>query len=152
MSQATDPKCESGVTTVEPPTEEKAKMLEALVARLKTEDAVDDQKHYGEGKQAGERWARKKASRRQFQRLARWSESDSPHTTSDWLAFFGEGMIGRELFVILHPQEGHDRSDVDGFWERAIGDDGPDLIEDADFAEGFVDSALEIWCQVKDQI
>ena len=53
--------------------------------------------------------------------------------------------IAGGLYRDINPRAEGDRSSVESFWEDALGGKWEALIEDADFATGFCEGALEIW-------
>jgi hypothetical protein len=61
--------------------------------------------------------------------------------------------IAWHLFALLdRPGSEITVSAVSEFWEEAVGENGGALIDEADFAAGFIDGALKVWEAVQDKI
>ena len=78
----------------------------------------------------------------------------------NWQKWFDPGDQGAHAVYVRLAREimGSDvsvRSDVDNFWENAIGGDGTDredVLSQPEFLRGFCEGALDVWNDVKDQL
>jgi hypothetical protein len=136
-----------------------AKDMRQVVQRLKASRDRVGSDRYREGSEAGKAWA---MSHAEADELARLSDLYETHERdgSGWDGFFtGGGAYSpaeRLAFVILGEEREGDRSTAAEFWER-YADVSPsrrrqegDLFDD--FVRGFVDGALGIWDEVKDEL
>ena len=55
------------------------------------------------------------------------------------------------LRIGIHPKHEGDRSVAEEFWERQLGDQAS-LAHEPIFVKGFVEGALDLWDQVKDEL
>jgi hypothetical protein len=123
-----------------------------VIARLKGSKSKGRDGAQQRGLEAGRTWARRHAEVEELRRLERWTSS-----TDDWAE-----ELTRDDHVAFGPHHGLvetirgepcSRPDVDEFWERGTGQDlTRGDVDKPSFLEGFVDGALAVWGQVKDQV
>jgi hypothetical protein len=116
------------------PADDMASAIERLRASEQTEAAEDREA----GAQAGRAWAKHKAKARQLRRLSEANDHELFRGEPDSYGWAGV------LHHAMHAGKCSDRDELGIFWERVLGDDA-ERVEDMDFAEGFVDGALEVW-------
>jgi hypothetical protein len=132
-----------------------AKGMDEVIARMKAAEKLDSNEDYQKGWAAGERWAKEEARPKQLRdldkRLGAW-QHDIEEALSAWTNGMNKG-IAHGLFTAIHPlKEDVDRHTVACFWEVAIGDNGEELIEDWDYARGFIEGALDVWEKVEGKL
>lgn len=137
-----------------------AKDMKEVIARLKASKAKTEDKAKLQGREAGKTWASNQAEAAELQRLEEWTEGDFGvgWTWDDHLmaerdpnAAFGDGHHLAER-ISGGTGENFGRRDGELFWANILGDREADLSFDAAFLVGFVEGALEVWGQVKDQL
>jgi len=128
------------------------KDMNDVVARLKASRARNDDGAMKRGRQAGESWARHRAEYEELERLDVWTSS-----TDGWVDELTPDEFGGSspYHFLVKTIRGEDCSDpeVHEFWNSATGQEprSGDLDRPS-FFEGFVDGALAVWEQVKDQV
>ena len=132
--------------------QKKGMKMEEVIARLTAAAELENNEFYQAGRQAGEAWARGKATPRQLRRLEELLQNEEYHGEASWvLETYTNGLnhgISVGLAEDLNPRQDIETSE---FWEAVLGDDA-ERIEDLDFARGFVEGALDIWQSVKDKL
>lgn len=113
------------------------------------------------GSRAGRKWAKSGAKASQLRSLERHSLSEGfrnwTYQVTTWTERTGDG-IAASLFKVLNPRHEATQVDVEEFWLDALigsmeeDEDAGDLIEEEDFARGFIEGALQVWHAVKDKI
>jgi hypothetical protein len=122
-----------------------------VMARLRAADEQDRGEAYRRGQEAGRGWACREARPNDLRRLEELDGAGS----DDMISVFDNGQnkgVAWGLYETLHPQEEPDRAAVGAYWESVLGGGGQGLIDDADFARGFVEGALRVWDEVKDKL
>lgn len=119
---------------------------EQSVERLHAAAEADARQDYQEGKAAGRAWATDDARPKQLRRLER---DYSPHETfaCEPDAYGWAGLVHNLL-----NNDFSDRSELNEFWARVLGDRDADRIHDEDFARGFVEGAIEFWEEVQHEV
>lgn len=115
---------------------------ESIVSRLKAAEK-NDPKGFEAGYKAGAKWAEEKALPRHLRKVEKGVDAvfekeikeGSPWTLATNLAhaITGESQISR----------------CTAFLRDAVGEDGQKLMEEEEFARGFIDGAREVWEEVK---
>lgn len=118
--------------------------MDDVIQRMKAADAEDARHSYEIGKRAGTEWAKNGARPKQLRRLA--EQGDILSGEPDAYGWAGV------LFAALNGDHNGDRAEIAAFWETAVGDDGAEMIEDTDFAQGIIDGALEVWQAVQARV
>jgi hypothetical protein len=116
----------------------KAKVIERLRAAGKA-----DPKGFEAGRAFGRKWAEEKALPRYLRNL---KEIDDVFDLVD------EDVPGRLSARLARALTGEYLVKLDEFWHDAIGPDGDKLVDGEDFARGFIDGALEVWEEVKEDL
>lgn len=129
--------------------------LDEVVVRLRAADAADGADAHDRGFAAGTAWARDRARPRELRRLDRsmraWSGGRSIEAVLRGLAA-GGGRIAIGLCEIVAGGD-PDGLEASGYWSDLLGDPaGGDVIDDVDFAVGFVLAALAVWDSVEDRV
>lgn len=130
-----------------------SKAMSDVIQRLRASKLEQTSQEHTEGVQEGRDWATRYADFPELQRLSAWwdrsSEDDreATFTTGDTDAF-GSGAY---IATIITGEDRPNRALVDEFWDQALGDDDNRRFNDG-FVRGFVDGALSVWEEVKDQV
>ena len=132
-----------------------AKNMSDVVSRLKASKAKTIDEATLRGQQAGKTWASDRAEFEDLQRLEDWSTSD--HGRWSWqehlLSPDGSNAFGPDhQLADSITGENLDRPEGDCFWEVAIGDGSREDRNSGSFLVGFVEGALAVWDEVKDQL
>lgn len=127
---------------------------EDVIRRLKSAKQAEATEEREEGQAAGRSWAEEMASPKQLRRLQ--AMASEPGSIDAQLAKMSKGgalQVGRELYLYLHAgkRDPIDTTMIRTFWEEILGTEHL-RIEDVDFASGFVEGALEVWEEVKEEI
>lgn len=125
-----------------------------VIRRMKAVKEVAGSEEREEGKAAGRIWAEGIATPKQLQRLQALAED--PRGIEGTIVLFYNSTRRNPAWGLYQCLQGQhrdfDRAEVEEFWESALGIEDKDRIEDEDFACGFVEGALEIWQDVKDEL
>ena|ERR1700722_15160683 len=98
------------------------------------------------GKAAGRTWAKKEADVIELRRLEQFSHNFRSHDWS-WDKHDSDAFaLALAIFVAIDGWDS-DRSNCEEFWEKVLGNECPDGAE----LEGFVEGALAIWQEAKQQ-
>lgn len=121
--------------------------MNEVIQRLKAAADLEANEEHQEGRKAGERWARQRATPKQLARL--WEAE-----TTDGVIRGAPNHLGWPglIHYVLSRVKEMDRSDIQAFWGRAIGVENVSRLHEVDFARGFVDGALSVWEQVRDKL
>ena len=119
------------------------------IRRLRASKLQSEEDIYQRGHEAGQDWARRLAEWAELERLAKLGH--------DWFA--PQGVVGEDAFGVsgnllmhMNPDEYlGNRGAQEMFWQEATGDD-EEPYPDRDFVHGFVDGAVEVYEQVKDEL
>jgi hypothetical protein len=131
------------------------KDMNDIVARLRASKRQSEDEHYKEGFEAGREWAGDTAEAEDLQRLERWaSETRQRYPGWDRLFTIGDGTDTPVSYLVV--KAAWSEEDIDGysyenFWEQALGDNTL-AKDDPSFVKGFVEGALALWDEVKDQL
>jgi len=129
------------------------KTTEEAIARLKAADEAEKNEMHQQGKKAGRRWAMQESTPKQLRKLADYEfhspdENDWSDVVASWANQHNDG-VAAGMCALLHPSM-EKRLEVLVFWENLLGDS--DLIEDQDFALGFIEGAIEFWRMVESRV
>jgi hypothetical protein len=151
--------------------ERKAKTMDEVISRLKAADDLERKEEYQEGRRVGKEWAKQEARPGQLRHLPQlrnlrrsMDEASSKlpsgfeNVARDAALGVGHGVgfhvylgtLGRGLITTW----GEVKSIADeakSFWQAVLGE-YKHRIESADFGQGFVDGALEVWDAVKEKL
>ena len=133
-----------------------AKNMSDVVSRLKASKAKTTDEAMLRGQQAGKAWASDLAEAVELLRLEDWSTSD--HGGWSWQDHFLSSDDSNSAFGHDHQLaefisgEDLDRSDGNRFWVVALGDGSREDRNSGSFLVGFVEGALAVWDEVKDQL
>jgi hypothetical protein len=132
------------------------KDMNDIVTRLRASKRQAEDAQYKAGAEAGREWAGDTAEADELQRLERWSAETRQHWGWDKLFTEGNGSDSpvAELVVstVWPDADGnYGYSSVQDLWEQALGDN-TSAKDDPSFVKGFVEGALALWDEVKDQL
>ena len=136
--------------------------MDEVAERLRAGDELDRNIDYRDGWAAGERWARQEARPKQLRNLQQSMEESAQDPGAGFETVAGHkpagvgwhvylGMLGRRGAVTSFVEVREIAVAADAFWNSVIGTDR-NRIETASFGQGFVEGALSIWEQIKDQV
>ena len=130
------------------------KDMKDIVTRLRASKRQAEDAQYKAGSEAGREWAGDTAEADDLQRLERWA--DHTRNDEDWDALFAQGNsrdgeIAEHVVSAIWADEEPDYYSVKEFWEQALGDD-TSAKDDPSFVKGFVEGALALWDEVKNQL
>lgn len=119
-----------------------------VVNRLRASKQKTDAIIYEEARGIGRAWAEEEAELIELKAMgAAFADPENRYEDDPNAAYSPcEGLF----FVICPGLEG-DREAADDFWAGQI-PDGKDMAGSAAFVNGFIDGALEVWEEVKDQV
>ncbi|MFO0821658.1 MAG: hypothetical protein U0792_00700 [Gemmataceae bacterium] len=126
------------------------KIIAESVARLRANDQAEDAESREAGRTCGAEWAGT-ATKRQLRRLAKHvGASDGRNaetgTPEDFVRVANNGMNGGHADSLLETLNGPNARWMESqTWEDIIGEDHGDLIDDENFAIGFIEGALLVW-------
>ncbi len=122
--------------------------MKDIISRLRESKLENDMKMREGSRRDGRMWAELDAEHIELEALgAAFSDPENRFEDNDHTAYSaGE----RFLFTICPDQDG-DREAADCFWESQI-PDAKHLADSAAYVNGFIDGALEVWEEVKDQV
>jgi hypothetical protein len=128
------------------------KNMKEVIQRLRASKREADNVQYKEGHEAGRDWAANQAEAEELQRLARFEEKCSGNWEEIESAEQSNAYALMEVvaFAIGGPDHDGDRAFAKDFWESADIDD--DASRDFAFVRGFVDGAVALWEEVRDQL
>ena len=124
---------------------EKKPDLMNTINRLRKSKAAHDGEQYTSGKTAGREWAQDVAEAPQLERL---EEYNNDLGRSFRQPLHGEN-IARELASVIENDQGLSWNDVTNFWERSA---GVETLPNGEYLGGFVDGAIGLWQEVKDEL
>lgn len=130
------------------------KTMDDVVARLKAAGEAESNEMRQHGYAVGAAWARAKATPKQLQNLTRelmdgTGQGNVDHMIELYQSHLNKGAIFH-LYVAITKKnhENVDQEDAEHFFEKALGDEPVELMNDHDFACGFVDGATDVWEKV----
>lgn len=129
---------------------QKGNTMEDAIKRLKAAALLEGEENMKAGKAAGEEWAKDYAKPSHLKRLLKaveGSDGNGNGTPDYYVGVYENGVNNGAAIGVSRDITGRelDWNEVSVFWAEALGDDDAELIEDQDFAIGFVTGALEVW-------
>jgi hypothetical protein len=133
--------------------EREATTMEEVIGRMRADEKLNDDAMHKEGRQAAEQWVMKRRAKpKELRRLDKAMEPFD-HSSGYYVSVMANGMnrgpavgIARDLFG--------DKYDASLFWKGVIGlgDDWRETADDVNFADGFVEKAMELWEQIEPKL
>jgi len=113
---------------------------EAVIERMRVDDKRESGDLHDQGEMAGDSWAREDASPRQLRRLDEMDIDDLGVFTNGMNHGIAHGLYG----VIFGEEDDAEGMGVSAFWDHAVCAKWRERIEDQDFAQGFIEGALNV--------
>jgi len=129
------------------------KDMSDIVTRLRASKRQAEDTQYKAGAEAGREWVTDTAEADELSNLERWHNrlGQDVHAVFDDLAW-GRAYSSAELVAFaVWPDRDEDRSAAEEFWGQCLGDETA-AADNSQFVRGFVDGALALWDEVKDQL
>ncbi len=128
------------------------KIMPEVVERLRVSKRKSDDSLFSQGYAAGEEWAKNQAEAEELERLSDFRDQCG----TDWDSVLTTGPddaygSGERLYFVISPEDDGDRGASCGFWESQLGLEDGSCPKDS-LVRGFVEGALEVWDEVKDQL
>jgi hypothetical protein len=133
-------------------TQKEKRDMTDIVARLRASKRQSEDTHYKEGFEIGREWAGDTAEADDLQRLERWKE----RCGWEWGECFDNDprrscTVADLVAQNIWPDDDLTLPSSDEFWEQALGDN-TSAKDNPSFVKGFVEGALALWDEVKDQL
>ena len=115
--------------------------IEGVATRLRASKQLGEKEDAELGQEAGHEWAMKTAEYHELQRVVLGSDFQYP---------YDKGMLATVVGMAALDQTKHDRDDseIQDFWEEAVGTGTPtDVV-----VTGFHEGAVEVWNEVIDKV
>lgn len=126
----------------------------SAIDRLRKSKAEATSEAYEAGKLAGARWATESAEWTELRNLSRFKQEIERNYQVDYFTDDDEEgsaySSSQDLFYRLDPRRDGDVSASQEFWERWLVDDIDGI--DSDLLRGFLDGAVDVFDDVKDQL
>lgn len=135
--------------------EKETKSMDDVIARMKAAQELDDSEDHQEGMEAGENWARQEARPKELRRLVAYMTASQEYSAAHVVGMWENGMNKGSawgLYEALTGRMDSDYSDMEAFWEGALGENWRDLLLEQMFAIGFIKGALETWNKVRNAL
>jgi hypothetical protein len=128
------------------------KGMDDIVTRLRASKRRVEDEHYQQGDAAGREWVKDLAEADELMCLERWKAAFG----WEWDRFFTDDFSNayseaEQVAFAVWPEHDGDRRMADEFWEQVLGDD-ISATHHPQFVKGFVEGALALWDEVKDQL
>ena len=117
-----------------------------VVERLRASKREAENSEYTSGHETGETWAKKEATARHLQRLAKWHngiDNDQWREFSEWDS---KEDVANALYYEIEPEMQGDDVSAKDFWDHYVD------VEGVDYLRGFVEGALSVWEAVKKEL
>jgi hypothetical protein len=129
------------------------KSMDDIITRLRASKWRVENEQYQQGDAAGRDWVKDLAEADELRRLERWKAEMGQYWAG---CFTGDDQncaysAAEQVVFTVWPEHDGDRAVVRDFWEQALGDD-TSAADDPQFVKGFVEGALALWDEVKDQL
>jgi hypothetical protein len=128
--------------------------MQSTIERLRESKMKSDESQFQEGFVVGQKWAKNSADAEELERLADFHASCERQSWG-WEGFFDlpEGCSAfstaeRVAFRIIGEEQCPGREHASDFWQSLWQEGSPPN----EFVRGFVEGALDVWDQVKDEI
>ncbi len=122
--------------------------MDETVDRLLAADELDSNETHQHGIELGASWAKEDGRPRDLRRLEKLDDD-----REDYIGIWDNGMndsgIACGLCEWLCSGDEYDNVNLDEFWEGILGKGGRELINDENFARGFVKGALDVWAKAQ---
>jgi hypothetical protein len=123
-----------------------------VITRLRASKRRMEDEHYQEGQKAGRAWAEATAEAGELQRLENWQAK----TRSNWDSLFTKDTrsawsVAELMVFTVRPDNDEIHVAAEEFWEFELGDN-VSAADNPQFVKGFIDGALDLWYEVKEQL
>ena len=119
--------------------------MQATIDRLRADKAIHESEMYQCGVRLGRSWAQLGVTYSQLERIA---ECEDSFETDEQSAY----SPGEVFFFYIEPAEAGDRHAAQQFWENVLDPEQMHRLRNADFVDGFAESASQLFNEVYDKI
>jgi hypothetical protein len=134
--------------------QKKEKNMSDVISRLRASKNKSNGERFEAGKELGVKWARETAEAEELELLSEHHDAMQRENYDIFApsAFNDAYGMWESLFFHIHRDDDGDRQACEEFWDVAVGEENRPHLSNGEFLRGFVDGALEVWDEVKNQI